>query len=324
VQQEKPGHAEPGSKESFAEEALDWFVRLQATEGDPQTIRGFRAWVESDERRAAAFEKVTEIWGAPEFLLATAKVAEKTEFSTRRRQSHVRKAGIGIAVILVALMLSKVPDMMIRLQADYVTATGEQRSIVLPDGSIMTLDADTAVVLDFSNNERGVKLIRGEAYFDVQHDPVHPFHVTGVYERVEVKGTAFSVQTGDRADEVVLQRGAVAVMRLGQPGNQTDLAPGEAVSVTATGIQPVKQIDARSALAWLDGRIIFNDRPLGEVLAELRRYYARRIYVADAKIEQLAVSGNYRLDQPALVIQSLAVAVGASMTTLPGGIIILH
>lgn len=308
-------------------EALDWFVRLQAADGDPQTARAFRAWMEGDPGRAAAFEKITAMWGAPEFVMATQNVAKATGFSprrkSRRRALMAKAAAAGTAAILI-FGLMKFPELMIWLQADYITAAGEQRVIPLADGSTMTMNTGSAVALDFAGGRRSVKILQGEAYFDVVQQPGRPFSVAGKFSQIEVKGTAFSVKLDDDEDDVVLARGAVDVARLSQARDHAVLAPSQTVSVTAGGILPVKHVDTEKSLAWLQGRISFYDQPLGQVLKDLRRYYPGRIYVVHRRIEQIAVSGNYKLSEPARVVHSLAEAAGATVTTLPGGFIIVR
>ena len=83
-------------------------------------------------------------------------------------------------------------------------------------------------------------------------------------------------------------------------------------------------IDPNDAFAWLEGRIRFRDRRLGDVLDELRRYHRGIIIVADGRIAEIRVSGNYRLDDPALVVASLAEAVGATLTRLSDHVLILR
>ncbi len=318
----------PSTEDRFSREALDWFVRLQAGTEDPAVARGFRAWLESDPRCGAAFEKVTAIWGAPELLLASKNVAKATGFSPAHknspRRSLARKAtALGIAVI-VALGVSKGPDLLLRMQADYITATGERQSITLPDGSQMALNTGSAVALDFSERERRVKILKGEAYFDVRTGMADPFRVVGDFGEVEVKGTAFSVRLGEDEDSVVLSRGSVHVARRAYPHEQRPLHPGETISVTSDAIEQPRQIDTEQSLAWLEGRISFHDQPFGQVLSDLRRYYPGTVFVANRAIEKISVSGNYKLDQPLKAIEALAIAAGASMTTLPGGIVILR
>lgn len=311
------------------EAALDWFVRLQANQGDSKTARQFREWTESDPRHAAAFEKVTAMWGSPEFGLAAANVARATGFSVRKAKasrsgSFAKKAaGVTTAVLLI-WGAANISELMIWMRADYVTATGERRTISLPDGSTMILNTGSAVALNFGETRRTVTLLEGEAYFDVLPNAAKPFRVDGNYGTVLVKGTAFAVRLDGDADDVTLSRGAVDVSRAGTPTDHAQLRPGQAVSVTVSAIAPVRQVDPQTALAWLDGRIRFTDRPFGEVLNQLRRYYRARVVVMNSGLGSVAVSGNYRLDEPDIAIQSIAEAAGATVTKLPGGIIIVR
>jgi transmembrane sensor len=327
TQSHEPDSTDPEKLDDPAiAEALDWFVRLQAAQGDARTARAFREWMEGDPRRGDAFSKVVAAWGAPEFLLAARNVAEATGFVAPRRKSRrrARAAKAGAAVALALLALAQAPELLLRLRADHLTAAGEQRTIALPDGSSMTLNTGTAVALDFAEGRRRVSLLRGEAYFDVLPDRGRSFEVVGRFGRVVVKGTAFSVKLDAEEDDVVLGRGAVDVARRAQPRDHAVLAPGETVAVTAGAVSPVTRVDTARSLAWLEGRISFHDQPLAKVLDDIRRYYPGRIFVLRPGVEQIAVSGNYRLDRPALIVESLAEAAGATMTTLPGGVIILR
>jgi transmembrane sensor len=92
--------------------------------------------------------------------------------------------------------------------------------------------------------------------------------------------------------------------------------------VTGSAIAPVRRVDTEAALAWVDGRITFDARPFGEVLPQLQRYYSGRVMIFNSGIADVAVSGNYRLDHPAIAIRSLAEAAGATVTVLPGLIIL--
>ncbi|MGE0626799.1 MAG: FecR domain-containing protein [Hyphomicrobiaceae bacterium] len=312
------------------EAALDWFVRLQANPGDARIARGFRAWAESDPRHAAAFEKVTAMWGSPEFGLAADNVAQATGFSVSKTKasgsrSFTRKvAGVATAVLLI-WGAANASDFMIWMRADYTTVTGERRTISLPDGSTMILNTGSAVALNFGGTRRTVTLLEGEAYFDVVPNAAKLFRVDGSYSSVEVKGTAFAVRLDGDADDVTLSRGVVDVSRAGSLASEhAQLRPEQAVSVTVSAIAPVRQVDPQAALAWLDGRISFTDRPFGEVLNQLRRYYRGRVVVVNSSLSSVAVSGNYRLDEPDIAIQSIAEAAGATVTKLPGGIIVVR
>jgi len=318
----KPVDGAPsGSEDQFRNEALDWFLRLHGETADAQVQKAFRAWCESDPRRAAAFASVAEMWGAPEFLRATENAAPSLAVQQKKTTQRQRVALV-VAGIIMLWGAARAPDLMVWMRADYTTATGEQRSITLADGSRMMLNTASAVAVDFTDDTRAVTVLQGQAYFDVVHDSTRPFVVNGNYSRVAVTGTAFDVLLAPDEDEVALARGKVDVGRIGQLKDRVALSPGEAVYVRAEGAAPVHAIDTANAFAWVDGRISFNGRPLHQVLAQLRRYYRGRVVVWNSSLDTILVSGSYRLDDPALAIRSIAEAAGADVTALPGVIIL--
>ncbi len=320
-------------RDAFTEEALDWFARLQASAGDSDTAARFQAWRESDRRRADAYKRVAGLWNSPELgaaLKASAEasaVAAPATGSTPRRAATSRwsiRLAVAAAAVILAVAIARFPDFMLSMRADYMTAAGESQKITLPDGSVMTLNTASSVSLDFADGRREVTLLAGEAFFQVVHDPQHPFRVSGHFGDAEVKGTAFLVRTDETEDTVLVREGLVDAGPLEVSRNRALLAAGHGAVITKTSLSPMAEGETERGFAWLDGRISFVDRPFGRVLDDLRRYYGGRIIVTNDRLKRIAVSGDYRLDDPELVVRSLAEATGAKFTRLPGGIIFLR
>ncbi|NHF74643.1 FecR family protein [Paracoccus sp. 12-3] len=309
--------------------ALDWFVRLRDAEEDPQILAGFRVWLAQDPRHETEFRALEIMWGSNEFPKAVQTLPNELPdiiagYSTYRPTKWVKRLASAAAVVLVTVGLWQYPKLMLEWRADYFTATGEQSTIQLPDGSTMILNTDTAIAVDFENGRRDIALLQGEAWFDVQHDPEHPFRVSGGYGRAVVKGTSFSVRREDDRDEVVLERGWVDVTCLCDNPDQVELHPGEGAEVTEEGPQAASLVNPEQALAWREGRIMFEEAQLGHIVDELSRYYGGRILVSRDSISRLLVTGNYRLDDIEAAIRTLADAAGVTMTRVPGGLIILR
>ncbi|MFH1558585.1 MAG: FecR family protein [Pseudomonadota bacterium] len=312
------------------DEALEWFARLRNVTPDPATRAAFERWLSQSPRHAQEYRDIEAMWGAPSFRKAVESLPVGDRLPRARRRSNgpaarwTMRVAAAAAVLLIAVGAWQYPTLILRWQADYLTATGDRTTVQLPDGSSMMLDTASAVSIDFKNGKRQVTLLEGEAFFDVRHDVDHPFRVTGHFGEVEVRGTAFAVRTDSEEDRVILERGRVNVSRLANPVDQVDLAPGQMVVATAATLSAVTSTDPETALAWRDGRIIFEDQPLSRVLNELRRYYTGTVIVADSRVSQLIVTGNYRLDDVEGAIRTLADAAGVTMNRLPGGIIILR
>ncbi|MCD4514373.1 FecR domain-containing protein [Brucella pseudogrignonensis] len=225
------------------------------------------------------------------------------------------------AVLLLFVGWQQAPAILLRWQSDYMTATGQRNTITLPDGSTAILNTSTAISVDFQNGRRKVFLLGGEAYFDVRHDPAHPFVVAGTFAEVEVKGTAFAVRTDGEEDTVLLERGSVEVSR---QDTHALLTPGQMIVARASGLSGVTSADMDQSLAWRDGRIVFRDRPFHEALGDLERYFGGRVLLMTNRASGRLVSGHYRTEDPDAAIRTLARSAGIEVTRLPGGILILR
>jgi transmembrane sensor len=317
----------------ITDEALEWFLRLRDAEPDPRILGEFEAWLARDPRHETEYRALEAMWGSRAFAKAL-RTFPSAGTSVHCAAAVVRRRGVGagwktgIAAAVAAVFLTvgvwQYPKLMLSWQADYITEAGHQSTVRLADGSTMTLNTASAVALDFDQGYRTVRLLQGEAFFDVKHDASRPFRVEGHFGEVEVTGTAFSVRTGQESDEIVLERGRVEVTCFCATSKQVELHPGEMVTATATALSAVRPVDPSRALAWREGRIIFEEQPLGTVLAELQRYYDGRIIVMDSRASGLVVTGNYRLDDIEGAIRTLADAAGVGMTRIPGGFIILR
>ncbi|MBK3773733.1 DUF4880 domain-containing protein [Azospirillum brasilense] len=328
-------HADP-----IMDQALTWFVVLLDSPADPGTHDAYLAWRNRDPRHAAAFDRLSSLGSMPELQEATLAHPPQTALppvrsssrqgvtsSAARRRSWRGggwRASLAAAALLLAIGVHLQPMLTLRLTADHRTATGERREIALPDRSRLILDTDSAVALDFAEGRRHVRLLRGQAYFDVVRDPARPFRVTAGFSGVKVTGTAFSVQSVGGRDAVFLERGRVSVTRREPPGQTVALVPGDRVTAAADGLSAPTRPDPAVALAWTDGRYVFHDQPFAAVVDTLRRYHAAPVIVIGDRLAGARVSGNYRLDDPTGAIRSLAGVVGARVTELPAGIILLR
>ncbi|AYD04579.1 transmembrane sensor (plasmid) [Neorhizobium sp. NCHU2750] len=315
--------------------ALDWFFRLQGEPGNRDLAARFEAWRVADPSHQKAFEAVGEAWELPEAEEVARNIAEQISGAEvpepanvvplrRPRRAILPWLGAAAAAILLAIGVQQYPALRIQWEADYITDAGVQREVALPDGSKVILNTDTAIAVDFEGTKRSVRLLKGEAYFDVVHNPSRPFDVTAAFSQVEVKGTAFSVHRDDDEDAVALERGHVEVTSLGDPSEKVDLEPGQAITASASDISTVRSIDGAVAFAWLKGQVVFQDQSFKSVLHDLQRYYGHAVVRTGSAFDDVKVNGRYRLDDPELAIRSLATTVGASVTRLPGGILILR
>lgn len=195
----------------------------------------------------------------------------------------------------------------------YESAVGVQKRITLADGTSVILNTNSRLDVNFSANRRDIRLVRGEAYFDVVHDKARPFTVYARDYVVRDIGTAFNVQLSKAGlVEVGVTKGSVevtpahagtsgAVKSLGILEAGQNIVLGEKVERTET----VSSADMGRKLAWRQGDLIYTGQPLKEVLADVSRYSDIKIELADPALENLPVGGAFRTDQIGAIFAAL-------------------
>lgn len=218
------------------------------------------------------------------------------------------------------------------LAESFATQRGQQRQVKLPDGSTLWLDTATQVDVALYRHRREVRLSEGQVFLAVQADPDQPFDVLAGATRVTVVGTRFSVRrtrsgVGD-ADSVsvVVEEGRVRVTS--QSGNAQVLGAAQAVaeltagqSVTAHASGTLAPIDSQpqAAGAWREGRINFNNTPLGQALAEFERYGNTQLVIRDPAVAALKVQGSFDLRHLNAFIRTLQQVLPVQVQTAPDG-----
>ena len=217
-------------------------------------------------------------------------------------------AGVAASVLMAATLLL-LPDHAMRLpQVEsmstaarveaFATAIGENRSITLRDGSLLTLNTNSLVEVTISDQVRQLHLRRGEAHFEVAHDTARPFTVSTDAHAVVAVGTAFNIRLKPAgAMEVLVTSGKVRVMGNGQSAPAEPLvAAGQLLELNSDGTQRVRQLDAatvESRLAWRRGVLIFEGETLASALDELSRYMSTRIELADPALGARRIAGYF-------------------------------
>lgn len=209
--------------------------------------------------------------------------------SRRRRRRYlawVSAAALAVfAIALVQMRLVEPPPISHR------TELGEQRSIVLSDGSIMTLNTLSEATVQFSRPTRQVTLVAGEAMFDVVSNPDRPFVVETGAMSLSVLGTKFSVYRKKNSTRLAVVEGAVSAVSRYAPGSNVVVRTGEGAVATMQGISLTDpQFDVEKAIAWTERRLIFDGAPLAEVVAEFNRYNRLPLVVEDSALANRAIT----------------------------------
>lgn len=284
----------------ISDQAADYFAGSQFETAEHRRAR--EAWLAEDMRHRRAYDEMQRLWDHvgnlrddAELKAFTVQGRASLRRSRRTRRLFLRAAALAALSggLLLLFQYNKV-----LAPVRYATTIGQRQTDVLADGTNVTLNTDSVLEVRFTRDRRDVDLQRGEAQFDVAHDPSRPFVVHTGMSTVTALGTRFQVRRD--ADDVVvtLLRGSVEVT---QGQDRRTLVPNEQARLTAAGGIAVRTIDPAEVSGWLAGWLHFRNATLGEVVAEANRYSTRKLRLADPKLADLRIQGNFRAGDTASI-----------------------
>jgi len=251
-------------------------------------------------------------------------ISLQSRFEKRGNKSWrgIGLGGLAVAASLVAAILG--PKIATELQADYISQTAEIKTITLADNSTVTLAPESAIKVNFDGKIRFVELLDGEAFFDVTPNPDSPFRVGTDTVTVTVLGTGFDVSDAGNFATVGVEHGLVQVENADHVAAFSQkLAPGELVRVGRDGNVVRATTPVRQVAAWRHHQLIAQDQPLGEIVDQLRRYYAGTILITDEVLGRQTVTGVYRLDDPVSALRGIARAQNATVREITPWVLIV-
>ncbi|MGZ0078276.1 FecR family protein [Methylomonas sp. YC3] len=235
-------------------------------------------------------------------------------------------AGLAVAamwLLAISLIMPQQARLFSDYFSDYRTQTGEIREIQLSDGSRLLLNTNSAVSVAFTAAARRIILHHGQVQFTVAKDSRRPFDVVADDLTVRALGTVFEVyKTATGPTEVSVQEHAVAVSMAGQDSDVT-VAQGQGLVYQPGLPLPHPRAVGAEQSAWRQHRLVINDRPLADLISELERYRLGRIFLADAALKNLRVTGVFSLDAPDEALSSVRKALALQETRI-GPWVLLH
>lgn len=338
-------------QDQLLEEASIWFARMRGP--DAEHFRpDFDAWLVQSAAHRGAYNQAGEIFALGKFLAESDTAAAPVRPQPFPRFVWLVAATaallliVGIATYSGPLKLTA--DDAIRFAQNeptgssaksfILTGTGERRSVPLPDGSTVTLEADSRLLVHYDDRRRALTLERGRARFEVAHER-RSFIVFAQGGSVTARGTIFDVSIGTAGVTVRLLRGAVDVSRpaaAGAAGGSvaaaqvlvTRLTPGEMFSFGARSVPNLALTQAEVAGAQTSpdspAALEFERTPLAQIIAETNRGAAMPIRLADPALGALQVSGRFRIDDNAQVADRLAALFDLRARNGPDGEILLE
>jgi transmembrane sensor len=291
-------------------QAGEWLVRLRSGAVTEQERRDFALWLAADAANASAFDRVTELW---EDLGVVSELPLAIRGQPHRYRDRLAGAmALAACLLLAALLWPGVQD-----PADYQhyrTGLGEQRTVVLDDGSEVMLNTRSSMIVAFSDEQRSVELAGGEAFFSVSDDPGRPFVVDAGSAVVTVIGTAFNIRRDDSSSEITVNEGVVRVVESGAPASRAPatevLHPRQQLRAEPSGLRTVKTVDSEQAVAWRRGEIVAQAMSLPALAAEIRRYHDLNIVITDPAVAEMTVSGIFSVREPDAILRALQLSLG--------------
>ncbi len=303
--------AEEQVRAAIASQAAEWFVEHRAGELSEARHEAFTEWLRASPAHVREYlaltgfaddlRQVSQRFAAPvDALVARARRGDggiTSLFPAVPARGASRPRWMAAAAVLSMIAVATfVAVWWNGSRTEYATAHAEQRSWRLPDGSTVHMNSDSEIRVRFDADRREVRLLKGQAIFNVAKDAVRPFWVDAGDVAVRAVGTEFDVYRQSQQAVVSVMEGRVVVWSTaettGAPAAQLDA--GQQVRVSNQTVVVSKQANAvRKTVAWLQRQVVFDHDPLGSAVQEFNRYNELQIRVADAALQETEVSGIF-------------------------------
>lgn len=328
-------------REAIIEEASHWVVCLRARDVSLADRRRFVAWIKRSPMHLEEYLRIESTWSdlggvdadkridvAALLAEVDAEVIELMPGATRAT-SVPRPARFLIAASIV-LCIVAIIWYQAQVAGRYITGVGEQRTVKLVDGTTIVLNTGTELRVAFTEQLREVRLLKGEALFNVARDSARPFRVLSDRAVAQAIGTSFIVRRKAEQTIVIVIEGQVAVTSqpdvskpVQPPREPLRLAAGVRARVADDAIETAPIANPAAVTAWRTGRLIFDGETLAEAAAEFNRYNEVQIVIEDPQLAGERLSGVFDAHQPQSLVLFLERSGAIEPATTSDGRIVL-
>lgn len=333
-----------------SEEAGEWLLRLQEGTLSREQREAFVDWLRESQVHVAEMLRMASVLGVLEqFEHWTGIVTSGAERDdvvvslthasepTKKRSPvpWLAAAAIACIVLFAGLLVPSLRGQVIQ------TDRGERREVALSDGSVVQIDPETRLRVKMEEHSRHIHLESGRALFRVAKNPARPFIVHADGTTVRAIGTAFGVERRSQGVVVTVAEGKVSVdgpraeetSRVRETSQAREgiaaepglvLVANEQVTLQVAAAMPtVHKVDSERALAWAEGRLIFEDTPVSEVVAQFNRYNSIQIQVQDERLAARPISGVFNAANPQALIDFIQAGAVVQVSRRDSGLIVI-
>ena len=318
-------HKRTALNEQIYEQAAEWFLAFRDGESSAGIRSDFDLWVRRSPEHLAAHLELDAIWNEapslrmPDKAVLTARALRETGnvvpfgqpvvLSSGPAQSRVHRGSSAMrsfkAAAILAVAIAVVAPVWWLNRSVYAAGIGEQRTIALDDGSRVELNSRSRLRIRYSQRERNIELLEGQALFTVAKDPNRPFVVDSGNARVRAVGTRFDVYRKRTGTVVTVVEGQVAIRdRPESPGRSGPGAPesglqavlvsaGQQLLVTRSEVKKPVVANVENVTAWTQQQLSFDAASLSEVAEEFNRYNERQLVIRDGGAFDFRISGVF-------------------------------
>lgn len=319
---------DPNSEQDVVKgDARNWVLRITSGHATRADVTELKQWCEQSSLHAEAFARASNRWRLMGPALESIAQSRGPAVAIQGRPAFGRRAFIGgafaaSAVGATAAMLISPPiglwPSFAELAADYRTAPGERREVAVASNTSVEMNTRTSLnIRSIAGEKERIELIAGEASVSTRSRMIEVQAgdgrtvINAARVNVRCDGSIVRVTCLDGIAEVRQQRRSVTVR------------PNQQVAYSANGFESMATVDAAVISGWRSGDLYFRDEPLSAVIEEINRYRSGRIIVLNDALGQRRFTARFKLDRLDVIVAQLRAVFEASVTSLPGGIIIL-
>lgn len=284
-------------------EAADWLVKMQERPLTANEQSQLQIWCAQSTDHQRAWQVAQQLNHSFEQVPEKLGLSVLSRKQTQRR--NIIKAISALLVIPTGSWLAYQHVSLSSWAADYQTATGEWREVMLADGSKLILNTHSAVNVVFDENQRLIELLEGEIQITTASDTLsRPLSVTTEHGQIRALGTIFTVRLDSDYSQVTVQQDLVEIYTA-ETHKAQQITTGQQIRFSKKHIEPVTVSQQATATAWTRQQLIVDNRPLTEVIAELSRY--RKGWLrCDPAVAELRLSGVFQLSDTNVALSNIA------------------